>query len=123
LEGAKKILLVEDEKNIILGVKTCLELVNYKAVVVQDGEKAIEAAVKEQPHLVLLDLMLPKVDGFEVCRQLKSREETKHIPVVVLTAKTAEEDREKARAAGADSYMTKPFRPEELWQEIKRFIG
>ncbi len=123
MEGAKKILLVEDEKNIILGVKTCLELVNYKAVVVQDGEKAIEAAVKEQPHLVLLDLMLPKVDGFEVCRQLKSREETKHIPVVVLTAKTAEEDREKARAAGADSYMTKPFRPEELWQEIKRFIG
>jgi DNA-binding response OmpR family regulator len=123
LEGAKKILLVEDEKNIILGVKTCLELVNYKAVVVQDGEKAIEAAVKEQPHLVLLDLMLPKVDGFEVCRQLKSREETKHIPVIVLTAKTAEEDREKARAAGADSYMTKPFRPEELWQEIKRFIA
>ena len=123
MEGAKKILLVEDEKNIILGVKTCLELVNYKAVVVQDSEKAIEAAVKEQPHLVLLDLMLPKVDGFEVCRQLKSREETKHIPVVVLTAKTAEEDREKARAAGADSYMTKPFRPEELWQEIKRFIG
>lgn len=123
MEGAKKILLVEDEKNIILGVKTCLELVNYKAVVVQDGEKAIEAAVKEQPHLVLLDLMLPKVDGFEVCRQLKSREETKHIPVVVLTAKTAEEDREKARAAGADSYMTKPFRPEELWQEIKRFIA
>lgn len=123
MEGAKKILLVEDEKNIILGVKTCLELVNYKAVVVQDGEKAIEAAVKEQPHLVLLDLMLPKVDGFEVCRQLKSREETKHIPVIVLTAKTAEEDREKARAAGADSYMTKPFRPEELWQEIKRFIG
>jgi two-component system phosphate regulon response regulator PhoB len=91
--------------------------------VVQDGEKAIEAAVKEQPHLVLLDLMLPKVDGFEVCRQLKSREETKHIPVIVLTAKTAEEDREKARAAGADSYMTKPFRPEELWQEIKRFIA
>ncbi|NLL58909.1 MAG: response regulator [Firmicutes bacterium] len=123
MEGAKKILVVEDEKNIILGVKTCLELANYEAVVVQDGEKAIEAAVKEQPHLVLLDLMLPKVDGFEVCRQLKSREETKHIPVIVLTAKTAEEDREKARAAGADSYMTKPFRPEELWQEIKRFIA
>ena len=73
MEDAKKILLVEDEKNIILGVKTCLELANYEAVVVQDGEKAIEAAVKEQPHLVLLDLMLPKVDGFEVCRQLKSR--------------------------------------------------
>ncbi len=122
MKDIKKILMVEDEKNIILGVKTCLELANYKAVVVQDGEKAIEVAVKEQPHLILLDLMLPKVDGFEVCRQLKSREDTKHIPVVVLTAKTGEEDRDKARMAGADSYMTKPFRPEELWQEIKRFI-
>jgi two-component system alkaline phosphatase synthesis response regulator PhoP len=122
LEDIKKILLIEDEKNIILGVKTCLELANYRAVVVQDGEKAVEAAVKEQPHLILLDLMLPKVDGFEVCRQLKSREDTRQIPVIVLTAKTAEEDREKARSCGADSYMTKPFRPEELWQEIKRFI-
>lgn len=122
MENVKKILLIEDEKNIILGVKTCLELANYKAVVVQDGEKAVETAVKEQPHLILLDLMLPNVNGFEVCRQLKSRDDTKHIPVIVLTAKTKEEDRKKAMTAGADAYMTKPFRPEELWQEIKRFI-
>lgn len=122
MKDARKILLVEDEKNIILGVKTCLEVAKYKAVVVEDGEKAIEAALKEQPDLILLDLMLPKIDGFKVCEKLKKMDETKNIPIIVLTAKTEEEDKEKAKQAGADSYMTKPFRPEELWQEIKRFI-
>lgn len=122
MKNGKKILLVEDEKNIILGVKTCLEVANYKVVVVEDGEKAIEAALKEKPDLILLDLMLPKMNGFQVCQQLKTMEETKHIPIVVLTAKTSEEDKERAREAGADSYMTKPFRPEELWQEIRRFV-
>ncbi|MDO9536156.1 MAG: response regulator [Bacillota bacterium] len=114
--------MVEDEKNIILGVKTCLEVANYKAVVVKDGEKAIEAALKERPDLILLDLMLPKIDGFKVCEKLKTMEETKNIPIIVLIAKTEEEDKEKTIKVGANSYMTKPFRPEELWQEIKRFI-
>lgn len=123
MEKTKKILLVEDEKNIILGVKTCLEVADYSVVVVEDGEKAIAAAAKEQPDLILLDLMLPKTNGFQVCQQLKTMEETKHIPIVVLTAKTTEEDKERAMQTGADSYMTKPFRPEELWQEIKRFIS
>ncbi|NLX91766.1 MAG: response regulator [Firmicutes bacterium] len=118
----QKILLVEDEKNIILGVKTCLEVANYQVLVVEDGEKAIETAVNERPDLILLDLMLPKIDGFTVCRELKSKEETKNIPIVVLTAKVEEESRRRAMEAGADSYMTKPFRPEELWQEIKKFI-
>ncbi len=123
MEKLKKILLVEDEKNIILGVKTCLEVADYHVAVVEDGEKAVASAVKEQPDLILMDLMLPKVNGFQACQQLKSMDETKHIPIVVLTAKTAEEDKERAMQCGADSYMTKPFRPEELWHEIKRFIG
>ncbi len=122
MKKTKKILLVEDEKNIILGVKTCLEVADYAVVVVEDGEKVLAAALKEEPDLILLDLMLPKANGFHVCQQLKTRPETKHIPIVVLTAKTAEEDKERALQAGADSYMTKPFRPEELWQEIGRFI-
>lgn len=118
----QKILLVEDEKNIILGVKTCLEVANYEVLIVEDGEKAIETAISEKPNLILLDLMLPKLDGFTVCRELKSKEETKGIPIVVLTAKVEEESRRQAMEAGADSYMTKPFRPEELWQEIKKFL-
>ncbi len=118
----QKILLVEDEKNIILGVKTCLEVANYDVLVVEDGEKAMETVISEKPDLILLDLMLPKLDGFAVCRELKTKEGTKNIPIVVLTAKVEEESRKRAMEAGADSYMTKPFRPEELWQEIKKFI-
>ncbi|HHU76348.1 MAG TPA: response regulator [Firmicutes bacterium] len=118
----KKILLVEDEKNIILGVKTCLEVANYDVLVVEDGEEAIETAIREKPDLILLDLMLPKLDGYAVCQDLKSREGTNNIPIVVLTAKVEEESRKRAMEVGADSYMTKPFRPEELWQEIKKFI-
>ncbi|MEW5920473.1 MAG: response regulator [Bacillota bacterium] len=118
----KKILLVEDEKNIILGVKTCLEIAAFKVIVVEDGKKVLDTAVSEKPDLILLDLMLPGLHGNEVCQQLKAHAETKHIPVIVLTARTEQKDRDEAMAAGADSFMTKPFRPEELWQEIKRFL-
>ncbi len=118
----KKVLLVEDEKNIILGVRTCLEAVGYEVYVVEDGEQALEYVRNEKPDIILLDLLLPKVDGFEVCSILKSEEETKDIPIVVLTAKAAEEDRKKAMELGADAYMTKPFRPQALWDEIKNFL-
>ena len=118
----KKILLVEDEKNIILGVKTCLEFAAYDVNVVEDGSKVLQTAIAYKPDLILLDLMLPGLHGYDVCRQLKSEAQTKHIPVVVLTAKTEKKDRDEAMEAGADSFMTKPFRPEELWQEINKFL-
>jgi len=118
----KKVLLVEDEKNIILGVRTCLEAVGYEVYVVEDGEAALEYVRTEKPDLILLDLLLPKIDGFEVCAKIKKDEKTKNIPVVVLTAKAAEEDRRKVMELGADAYMTKPFRPQELWDQIKKFL-
>ena len=118
----KKVLLVEDEKNIILGVRTCLEAVGYEVHVVEDGEAALNFVRKEKPDLILLDLLLPKIDGFEVCATLKKDDETKHIPIVVLTAKATEEDRRNVIKLGADAYMTKPFRPQELWDEIKKFL-
>lgn len=118
----KKVLLVEDEKNIILGVSTCLEAVGYKVHVEEDGETALKYVENKKPDLILLDLMLPRVDGFEVCRVLKSNEETKNIPVIVLTALAGEEDRQRIMEMGADSYMTKPFRPQELWNEMKKFL-
>ena len=118
----KKVLLVEDEKNIILGLRTCLEAVSYDVHVVEDGEAALNFVKNEKPDLILLDLMLPKVDGFDVCNTLKSDAETKDIPIVVLTAKAGEEDRQRALDLGADSYMTKPFRPQELWDEIKKYL-
>ncbi len=118
----KRVLLVEDEKNIILGVSTCLEAVGYDVHVEEDGEKALKFVENEKPDLILLDLMLPKVDGFEVCRVLKGSEENRNIPVIVLTALAGEEDRQRIMEVGADSYMTKPFRPQELWDEIKKHL-
>jgi DNA-binding response OmpR family regulator len=118
----KKVLLVEDEKNIILGVRTCLDAVGYHVEVVEDGEAALEYIGRDKPDLVLLDLLLPKVDGFEVLGALKGDSATKAIPVIVLTAKAGEEDRQRALELGADAYMTKPFRPQELWDILKKFI-
>jgi len=83
----KRILLVEDEKNIILGVRTCLDAVGYEVEIAENGELAMEALQRSHPDLILLDLMLPKVNGFEVLESLKSDPETETIPVVVLTAK------------------------------------
>ena len=118
----KKILLVEDEKNIILGVRTCLDAVGYEVEIAENGELAMEAIERSHPNLILLDLMLPKFDGFEVLETLKSKPETSSIPIVVLTAKAEEEDRQKALGLGADAYMTKPFRPQELWDVLKKFL-
>ncbi len=117
-----KVLLVEDEKNIILGVRTCLDAVGYQVHVVEDGEQALEYIKTRRPDLVLLDLMLPKIDGFEVLKAIKQSNSTKDIPVIVLTAKVSHEDQKRAQDLGADFYMTKPFRPQELWDKIKHFL-
>lgn len=118
----KRILLVEDEKNIILGVRTCLDAVGYEVEIAENGEIALEAVRRRKPDLILLDLVMPKFDGFEVLDSLKNNPGTREIPVVVLTAKAGEEDRQRAIKLGADAYMTKPFRPQELWDILKKFL-
>lgn len=119
---AKKVLLVEDEKNVILGVRTCLDAVGYTVEVVEDGEAALDSVRRELPDLILLDLLLPKIDGFEVLKVLKNDQATAIIPVIVLTAKAEEEDRQRALDLGANNYMTKPFRPQELWDLLKKYL-
>ncbi len=119
---SKKILLVEDEKNVILGVRTCLDAVGYDVEIVEDGEEALNSVNREHPDLILLDLLLPKVDGFEVLKTLKDNEETSKIPVIVLSAKAEEVDRQRAMDLGAETYMTKPFKPQELWDVLKGYL-
>jgi two-component system alkaline phosphatase synthesis response regulator PhoP len=114
--------MVEDEKNVILGVRTCLDAVGYQVEVVEDGEAALDAVRKEQPDLILLDLLIPKIDGFEVLKVLKGDPVTSSIPIIVLTAKAEDEDRQRAMDLGADNYMTKPFKPQELWDRLKHYL-
>ncbi len=120
---AKRVLLVEDEKNVILGVRTCLDAVGYDIEIVEDGQEALDAVNREYPDLILLDLLLPKVDGFEVLKTLKENEDTASIPVIVLTAKAEDEDRQRVMDLGADNYMTKPFKPQELWDVLKQYLS
>ncbi len=118
----KKILLAEDEKNVILGVRTCLDAVGYQVEIVEDGEEALNAVRREHPDLILLDLLMPKIDGFEVLKVLKGDEATRQIPIIVLTAKAEEEDRQRAMDLGANDYMTKPFKPQDLWDRLKHYL-
>jgi len=119
---SKKVLLVEDEKNVILGVRTCLDAVGYQVDIVENGEDALNYLERERPDLILLDLLLPKVDGFEVLKHIKGQAETSNIPVIVLTAKAEEKDKKKVLTLGANDYMTKPFKPQELWDKIKHHL-
>jgi two-component system alkaline phosphatase synthesis response regulator PhoP len=116
------ILIVEDEKDIVKMLDYNLKKEGYKILVVHDGEDALDAANAKHPDLILLDLMLPGVDGLEVCKQLKLERKTASIPVIMLTAKTQESDKVVGLELGADDYVTKPFSPRELIARIKAVL-
>lgn len=115
------ILVVEDQDSIRKMIEALVGARGFSVTAVPSGSKAIDAAVVSPPDLVLLDLMLPgKLDGFEVCRQLRATESTKDVPIVIITAMDDDESREKATSAGATAYYTKPFSPMALLKEIDR---
>ncbi|SKA08087.1 response regulator transcription factor [Selenihalanaerobacter shriftii] len=114
-----QILLVEDEKNIILATKMCLEGAGYDVLVVKDGLTAIDTAFNYKPDLILLDILIPKMNGYLVCEALRQDERTKKLPIVMLSAKAEEEDIKKAMKLGANDYLVKPFEPKELLSKIK----
>lgn|SRR3989338_2503410 len=118
----KRILLVEDEKDLVDIVKFRLEANNYEVVVAYDGQEALDRAKKEKPDLIILDLMLPKIDGFKVCRMLKFDEKYKKIPIIMFTARAQESDKKLGEEVGADAYITKPFEPEALLVKIKELL-
>jgi len=118
----KNILVVEDEKDIIEVLRYYLEKENYRVHFAEDGFTALEVAEKVVPNLILLDLMLPKLDGMEVCRRLKKDERLRDIPVIMLTAKAEEPDKVRGLELGADDYVTKPFGAKELMARVKAHI-
>lgn len=114
-----KILIVEDHEKIAEGVRAYLVNEGYDALVARDGEEGLRLAFAESPDLVVLDLMLPKVDGLEVCRRLRTRSP---VPVIMLTAKVEETDKLVGLEVGADDYITKPFSPRELVARIRAVL-
>jgi two-component system, OmpR family, alkaline phosphatase synthesis response regulator PhoP len=116
------ILFIEDEKNIVELVKYNLEQEGFRVLTATKGDTGLELALKSKPALVLLDLMLPGMNGLEICKTLKSNEKTRLTPIIMLTAKGTESDKVIGLELGADDYMTKPFSPKELVARIKAVL-
>ncbi|MDD5409309.1 MAG: response regulator [Candidatus Omnitrophica bacterium] len=118
----EKILIVEDEKDIIKMIEYNLKKEGFKVIDARDGEDALDLALRQYPDLILLDLMLPGIDGLEVCKTLKKDPKTASIPIIMLTAKGQESDKVVGLELGADDYVTKPFSPRELIARIKAVL-
>jgi DNA-binding response OmpR family regulator len=117
--GQEKLLIVEDEADLSRLLSSSFTREGFLVETAADGEEGVEKTFRFSPDLILLDLLLPKLDGFSVCRYLKSREETKAIPILMLTARGTEEDKLKGLELGADDYVTKPFSIRELSARVR----
>ena len=118
-----KILVADDEPNIVISLEYLLKREGYNVVIARDGQEAVDAIVREQPDLVLLDVMMPKKTGFEVCQEVRSHEAVHATKILMLTAKGRDTDVAKGTALGADGYMTKPFATRELVQKVAEMLG
>jgi DNA-binding response OmpR family regulator len=117
---SRSILIIEDDPALVRGLKDNFEAQGYRVRVATDGQRGLEALLKEPPDLLLLDLMLPKVSGYDICR--KARERHLDLPIIMLTAKGQEEDIVRGLELGADDYVTKPFGVRELLARVKAFL-
>ena len=118
-----RILVVEDEESLLKLESILFTSKGYRVTGVRGGKDALQSIAEGRPDLVVLDLMLPDMDGFEVCRAIKGNPETCSIPVVMLTAKKSSRDLEAGRVAGADAYITKPFKSVKVLEVIEGLIG
>ena len=118
----KKILAVDDERHIVRLVQVNLERAGYEVVTAFDGKEALEKVGTENPDLVVLDVMMPYMDGFEVLQNLRKNQATRELPVIMLTAKAQDADVFRGWQSGVDCYLTKPFNPMELISFVKRIF-
>lgn len=120
---AKRILVVDDDSDVAKLLSLLLTGEGFKVSQAQDGQEALDKARQEKPDLLILDVMLPKLDGYKVARMLKFDEKFSHIPIIMLTAKIQEHDRELGLEMGADEYINKPFDNQELILKVKELVG
>lgn len=119
----KRILIIEDEKDLIEAVTFRLEDAGYDVITAFDGEDGLEKAKKERPDLIILDLMLPKMNGYKVCGLLKGDSRYSGIPIIIFTAKAQQEDIDLGKEVGANAYIIKPFEPEDLIGSIEKLLS
>jgi DNA-binding response OmpR family regulator len=119
----KRVLIADDEANIVMSLQFLMESAGYEVRTVADGEAALQALHDFRPHLVLLDVMMPKKNGYEVCQAMREAPSLQGIQVLMLTAKGRDIDAEKGLALGADAYVTKPFATKDLVTKVKAMLG
>jgi DNA-binding response OmpR family regulator len=117
------VLLVDDEPNIVLSLEFLMKQAGYDVRIARDGDAALKAVRERAPDLILLDVMTPGLDGYEVCQTIRANPAWKDVRIVMLTAKSREVEREKGLALGADDYITKPFSTRELVDRVKRLLA
>ncbi len=118
----KRILLIEDEVDMVYALTLHLEAMNCEVLSAGDGQTGLDMARKEKPDLIILDLMLPKMDGYKVCRILKFDERYKKIPIIMFTARAQDQDKKLGQEVGADAYITKPFDSRVLLDKISALL-
>ena len=118
----KKILIIDDDEDIISLIKIILENESYSVIGASSGEEGIKTAIKQKPELILLDIMMPVMDGWEILKMLRTEESTRKIPVAMLTCKTDVKDKLTGLQEGAIDYITKPFSPEELIERVDKIF-
>jgi len=117
-----RILIVDDEPNIVLALELLMKKEGFEVHAVDDGEKAIHAVGEFRPDLVLLDIMMPKMDGYEVCQRIRADASLKSVRIIMLTAKGREVEKEKGLALGVDLYISKPFSTREVVSKVKELL-
>jgi DNA-binding response OmpR family regulator len=122
-EESKKILIVDDEPDVASLLNLMLKSKGYETITAGDGQEALEKARREKPDLIVLDIMLPRLDGYKVARMLKFDEKFSHIPIIMVTAKIQEKDKKTGLEMGADAYVTKPFDTAMLLEKINEVLA
>jgi CheY-like chemotaxis protein len=120
---AKRILVCDDDPVILRLLQVNLELEGYDVLTAQNGEEALGIATEQKPDLVILDIMMPKLDGYQTAERLKGQDSTKGIPVVFVSAKAQVSDIERGKSYGVADYLTKPFDPSDLLEIVERLVG
>ena len=120
---SKTVLIVDDEEYIVTSLEYVMKSAGYKVVVAYDGAQAIAKTKETAPDLLILDVMMPKLDGFEVCEKIRANPLWKSIRIIMLTAKGRDSEREKGMSLGADAYMTKPFSTRDILKRVTELLG